>query len=69
MDRNICSDGTPTNTTKTDKCFVAWVTREDFGGTDNEWSNGQHNNGPITAMNYLYSRGITDEIINYLEKI
>ena len=42
MDRNMCEDGTPTDTNKPDKCLVACY--ED--AVDNNY-------GPVTAMNYL----------------
>ena len=43
MDRNMCSDGTPTDSKKEDKCYVAWN------------SSGTITEGPITAMEYLNS--------------
>ena len=46
MDRNMCSDGTPTDESKEDKCFVAW--NKETGKIGNRY-------GPVTAMNYLYN--------------
>ena len=42
MDRNICQDGTLTNSNKSDKCLVAYNSSGDAAGA-----------GPVTAMNYL----------------
>ena len=48
MDRNICEDGTPTNSKKT--CACAWYDDE-----DSNYSNASNNKGPITAMKCLYN--------------
>ena len=45
----MCDDGTPTNANRTDKCLVEWI------------SNGQNQNGPVTAMEYL-NRGTSSWI-------
>ena len=59
MDRNMCSDGTPTAEGKT--CLVAWN------------SSGSNADGPVAAMDYLYNAtkdwaNISDIEMNYTDE-
>ena len=78
MDRNINSDGTPTTKaileTKKDSNggiynLVAWVSKLDYNDDTNYGSYGNHDKGPITAMNFLNNATSTWNNISSLDLI
>ncbi len=61
MDRNMCSDGTPTDASKEDKCMISWN------------STGSNFDGPVLALDYLYNAtmswiNIPNIVMNYTDE-